>query len=202
MSDDIERVALALFDERGFDAVTVQELAAAADISERTFFRYFPTKHAVLRRELDRRVAQLQDLLDAQPPEASAIVAARGALVEMAALYEADRERIQVWSRVIAAAPSVVTQLGAYHLAFHGSVTELIAERLGVDPENDLRAERGLRPRCSPPPMPPPRSGWRTARVQPLVPMVEAAVELVEQGLHATLRRATHDRRIGHAGSA
>ena len=113
-------------------------------------------------------------------------MAARGALVEMAALYEADRERIQVWSRVVAAAPSVVTQLGAYHLAFHGSVTELIAERLGVDPENDLRASAAAAALLA-------ASNaastlWLSHGARaPLVPMVEEAVELVEQGLHATL---------------
>jgi hypothetical protein len=115
-------------------------------------------------------------------------------MVEMASLYEADRERIQVWSRVIAAAPSVVTQLGAYHLAFHGSVTELIAERLGVDPENDLRASAASAALLAASNAASTLWLAHGAR-EPLVPMVEAAVELIEQGLHATLdenARPTH----------
>jgi AcrR family transcriptional regulator len=44
----IETVALSLFHENGFDATTVAQIAAAAQISEMTFFRYFPSKDAVV----------------------------------------------------------------------------------------------------------------------------------------------------------
>ena len=48
-ADEIERVAIELFAVRGFDTVTVDEIAEAAGISARTFFRYFPTKAHVVR---------------------------------------------------------------------------------------------------------------------------------------------------------
>ncbi len=77
----IQRHALRLFQEQGYDATTVEQIAAAAEVSPSTFFRYFPTKEDVV----------LYDALDpllfaafrAQPPELSPIQAVRRALREV-----------------------------------------------------------------------------------------------------------------------
>src|SRR6478609_9387847 len=74
----IQEHALRLFGEQGYAATTVEQIAAAAEVSPSTFFRYFPTKEDVV----------LYDVLDppilaafrAQPAELSPIQALRGAM--------------------------------------------------------------------------------------------------------------------------
>jgi AcrR family transcriptional regulator len=201
VADEIERRALALFAERGFDNTTVQEIAAASEISERTFFRYFPTKEAVLRRDLDRRVAQLEAALDERPPEESAVVATRNALLELAAKYEADSENVMAWTRVITATPGLGVQLGAYQYGFSESVKELIAERLQVDPKTDLGAHVAAAAMLAAANAA--SSLWlaRGAR-QPLVPMVEQALDFVERGLQTEIEHGEGERPSQQANSS
>ena len=73
----IREQALRLFQEQGYQATTVEQIAAAAEISPATFFRYFPTKEDVVLQD-DVDVLTLE-VFDAQPPELSPVAAVRAA---------------------------------------------------------------------------------------------------------------------------
>ena len=81
----IREHALRLFREQGYDATTVEQIAAAAEVSPSTFFRYFPTKEdVVLRDDFDDR---LFEAFDRQPPSLPPIPALRGAFRETMATF-------------------------------------------------------------------------------------------------------------------
>src|ERR1700689_3096237 len=72
--------ALRLFREQGYQATTVEQIAAAAEVSPSTFFRYFPTKEdVVLQDDMDTRMVEA---FARQPLDLSPIGAVRGAMRE------------------------------------------------------------------------------------------------------------------------
>ncbi|MFJ4964574.1 TetR family transcriptional regulator [Streptomyces sp. NPDC088729] len=70
--EEISAVAMRLFLERGFDQVTVEQIAADAGLSRTTFFRYFPTKEDVVLFHGERFGPQVLDSLCARPDAESA----------------------------------------------------------------------------------------------------------------------------------
>jgi AcrR family transcriptional regulator len=83
----IREHALRLIRENGYQATTVEQIAAAAEVSPSTFFRYFPTKEdVVLQDDMDTR---LIEALEQQPPGLGPVTAARAAARQVAASYTA-----------------------------------------------------------------------------------------------------------------
>lgn len=97
--------ALRLFGERGFDAVTVDEIAVAAGVSRRTFFRYFPSKEAAFFAPQEARLAAFEGVLAVQLARTGdAGEAVREALLGMARTYMAERAAVLAAHRVLHAA--------------------------------------------------------------------------------------------------
>ena len=84
----IREHALRLFREQGYDATTIEQIAAAAEVSPATFFRYFPTKEDVVLQD-DFDIVTLE-ALEAQPTELSPIAAFRGAAAAARLQMSAD----------------------------------------------------------------------------------------------------------------
>lgn len=85
-------VATKLFVEKGFDATTVDDIVAIADVSQRTFFRYFPTKESVLFWDHENRVEQFEQLLSDNEQDLPPFRRIRTAMFFMAEQYQQKRE--------------------------------------------------------------------------------------------------------------
>jgi AcrR family transcriptional regulator len=136
MISELEAVALQLFEQRGFDDVTVEEIAARARISVRTFYRYFPAKEDVLQVVIDRRSEALRVALSARPADEPPMQAVRHALEEAA--QAEDTEVLRRWIGVVRATPSVLRPVvGGIHLKGTRVIAEFLGSRLRV-PANAL----------------------------------------------------------------
>jgi AcrR family transcriptional regulator len=139
LRSEIEHVALREFAQRGYDAVTVDDIATAAGISVRTFFRYFPAKDEVLVAELRRTIDRIAADVAARPDEESAVEALHDALLSQVAVVDVDREVSGDWYQTVADNPALLAKAAAMASAHRRTVTDLLALRLGVDPATDLR---------------------------------------------------------------
>jgi AcrR family transcriptional regulator len=110
--DRIRASALRLFRERGYDATTVEQIAAAAGVSHMTFFRYFPTKEDVaLSDSYDPLIASLL----AQTPTAWPITQRiRAALLQgLEQIYDTGRDELLAQSKLIVSTPVLRERLWA-----------------------------------------------------------------------------------------
>jgi AcrR family transcriptional regulator len=98
----LRAAALKLFAERGFDAITTEEIAAKAAVSVRTFFRYFPTKESVLFRGGRSWAKSFADLYCKQPDSSSDVHAMCAALVELASDLPRSRQSLRMYKRIVA----------------------------------------------------------------------------------------------------
>jgi AcrR family transcriptional regulator len=131
MTSELEDIALRLFEQRGFSHVTVEEIAAAAGISVRTFYRYFPSKDLLLQVDIDRRGAAVRTALAARPVEEPLLTSLRVALTE--AMGAEDPELLRRWITVMSSNPDLIRGvLGGIQMKIHGVIAEFVASRLDL----------------------------------------------------------------------
>lgn len=88
----LTEAALSLFEERGFSATTVADITERVDVAERTFFRYFPTKEAVLFPDFEEGKAAFVAALASRPPDESLMDAVIAAFIDGVDLANDSRE--------------------------------------------------------------------------------------------------------------
>ncbi|MGA8016532.1 MAG: TetR family transcriptional regulator [Candidatus Dormiibacterota bacterium] len=140
----LQEAALALFDERGFDHTSVEEIAERAGLTKRTFFRHFSDKREVLFGSGEKGEEPLVAAVRGAPVAAGALDAVGYGLNELAAGFDEQGEQAARRFRIIRASP----QLWERQLIKFASLAEAVAGALrgrGVgDPAAILAAESGI----------------------------------------------------------
>ena len=127
--------ALRLFRERGYQATTVEQIAAAAEVSPSTFFRYFPTKEdVVLRDDFDERALEA---FQRQPPSMTPLAALRAAIREsVAALTPAEWEEFHQTSALSVEVPEIRARTMDELSRTIGVMAVALAKRTGRSPDD------------------------------------------------------------------
>jgi len=132
----------ALFASRGFDETTTNDIAERADVSQRTLFRHFQSKEAVLYGDADEVLFALRDALAAEPAGTPVLTVVHNAIASLAENFEQHRDRRLLQARLAASYPSVSAYSRAtVQLGWEREIIAAVAARLDVDPLVDPRPE-------------------------------------------------------------
>jgi mycofactocin system transcriptional regulator len=130
----LEVIALRLFTENGIDETSVEQIAAEAGISRRTFFRYFDSKTDVLWHNFDHEVAELRAALATTPPQAPLLDAIRQAVIAINGYTAEDVPELRTRMNLINSSPTLAASAAAHYDAWEQAIIDFAAERLGAKP--------------------------------------------------------------------
>ncbi|MFB9835286.1 TetR family transcriptional regulator [Actinoallomurus acaciae] len=136
--------AFRLFQEKGFEATTVEEIADEVDVSSRTFFRYFASKEDVVLTFQEEQFVTMLEALSSRPASEPVLTALRNAAVSVIRAcedgqYGFDPDRFGCIQQMMESSPAVFGRSLEHGQKKQSEITRIIAERMGVDPADDLR---------------------------------------------------------------
>ncbi|MFF9274124.1 TetR family transcriptional regulator [Streptomyces griseosporeus] len=143
--DALLRAALKLFTTRGYEATTVDDIAAAVDVSQRTFFRYFASKEEAAFAVQQMTEAHFVEAVRARPPHEAPMQALRQAVIEgWDGLSEAVSAVVPVelylrMYRLIESTPMLLAAHLRRSMEVEERIARILAEREGVDVRTDPR---------------------------------------------------------------
>lgn len=141
---ELAEAALRLFTERGFDEVTVDDIAEAAGVSRRTFFRYFESKEDAVLPYEEERIDELREALARRPAHEPVLATIRRVTTAIGADLgpqgPARREAL-ARMRIVTENPSVLARSLELQSRMAQELSALVAEHLGVDADTSLEAQ-------------------------------------------------------------
>jgi TetR/AcrR family transcriptional regulator, regulator of mycofactocin system len=132
---ELEHVAFDLFDRQGFERTTIDDIALAAGIGRRTFFRYFPSKNDVAWGSFDEELERMRLRLKALPPELPLMDAVRVAIVDFNTFPAEQIPWHRRRMRLILRTPALQAHSTLRYAAWRQVIDEFAAERIGQLPD-------------------------------------------------------------------
>lgn len=134
----LAHVALELFADRGFQATTVDDIAAAARIGRRTFFRYFSSKNDVVWGDFDAELRRMRDFLAARPADEPYLTSLRLAVLDFNTFAPTETPWHRRRIALILTVPALQAHSTLRYAAWREVVAAFTARRLGLAPESAL----------------------------------------------------------------
>jgi mycofactocin system transcriptional regulator len=128
---ELELIALRLFTERGFDSTTIEQIAAEAGVSKRTFFRYFGSKSDVLWGEFDHEVEVIRAALAEVPAGVPMMDAVRRAVVAANHYGPRDISELRMRMNLIGTVPALMSSAAVRYHAWERAISDFAATRIG-----------------------------------------------------------------------
>jgi AcrR family transcriptional regulator len=135
--DALRQAAVRLFEERGFEQTTVEDITEAADVAPRTFFLHFATKEDVLLGQPDERLSHIQRALAEQPATDDPLDVLRRALRQVPA-HIGERNLRLLGDRLGGLLPGPRAGRTEYFLQVERAIAEHVGRMTGRDPRTDL----------------------------------------------------------------
>jgi AcrR family transcriptional regulator len=123
-----------LFDEQGYAATTVEQIALAAEISTATFYRYYCDKENVVIPGDDHGF--VEDVIAGRPPDEPLAETVRAVIRRLAADWENDRDSEIVRMRLVNSVPDLQGRRWCNRKATADLLTRLLAPRAGLPPDD------------------------------------------------------------------
>ncbi|MCX4090823.1 mycofactocin system transcriptional regulator [Nocardia sp. alder85J] len=133
---NLELIALRLFAEQGFEETTVDQIATAAGVSTRTFFRYFESKAAVLLNEFDQEVQTIRTLLAESPPDLPVMASVHRAVLTANSYSAEDVPELRARVGLLGSVPELAASAAVHYDAWERAISEFVAARTGGSPDS------------------------------------------------------------------
>jgi mycofactocin system transcriptional regulator len=128
---ELELIALRRFTDQGFEATTIEQIAAEAGVSKRTFFRYFGSKASVLWSEFDHEVETIRAALAQVPAEVPMMDAIRRAVVAANHYGPTDVPELRLRMNLIGTVPALQSSAAVHYGEWEQAISDFAATRVG-----------------------------------------------------------------------